>query len=69
MKKVVKRTRLKRWVRVTLKVLLVLALGGLFYLLANIGASRYNDMYEACDNAKGYTCSYYEARQYAIRGE
>lgn len=69
MKKVVKKTRLKRWVRVTLKVLLVLALGGLFYLLANVGANRYNDMYEECDNAKGYTCSYYEARQYAIRGE
>lgn len=69
MKKIVKRRRLKRWVKVLLKVLLVLAIGGLFYLLFSITADRYNDMYEACDNAKGYTCSYYEARQYAIRGE
>ncbi|MGM9543523.1 MAG: hypothetical protein ACI3T9_00935 [Romboutsia timonensis] len=61
-----KRRRLKSWVKVTLAVLV---LGGLFGILLNIASDRYNSMYEQCDNAKGYTCSYYEARLYSIRGE
>lgn len=64
-----KKRRLKRWVKVTLWGLGVLALGGLFYLFIDTASNTYNDMYEACDNAKGYTCSYYEARQYSIKGE
>lgn len=64
-----KRRRLKKWVKVTLTILLVLLLGGLFYLVLSIGSNNLNDMYEQCDNAKGYTCSYYEARLYSIRGE
>lgn len=64
-----KRRRLKKWVRVTLWSLLVVAMGGLFYIAIDKTNDSYNQMYEACDNAKGYTCSYYEARQFAIRGE
>lgn len=64
-----KRRKLKKWVKVTLASLLVLLLGGLFYLVLSIGSNNLNKMYEECDNAKGYTCSYYEARLYSIRGE
>lgn len=69
MKKVVKRRRLKRWVRVTLKVIVFLVAALLLTLLFMKATNDLNDMYEACDNAKGYTCSYYEARLYSIRGE
>lgn len=69
MKKVVKRRRLKRWVRVTLKVIAFLVAALLLALLFIKANNDLNDMYEACDNAKGYTCSYYEARLYSIRGE
>lgn len=69
MKKVVKRRRLKRWVRVTLKVIAFLVATLLLALLFIKANNDLNDMYEACDNAKGYACSYYEARLYSIRGE
>lgn len=69
MKKTVKRRRLKRWVRVTLKVIVFLVAALLLALLFMKANNDLNDMYEACDNAKGYTCSYYEARLYLIRGE
>lgn len=69
MKKVVKRRRLKRWVRVTLKVIAFLVAALLLALLFIKANNDLNDMYEACDNAKGYTCSYYGARLYSIRGE
>lgn len=69
MKKVVKRRRLKRWIRVTLKVIAFLVATLLLTLLFMKVNNDLNDMYEACDNAKGYTCSYYEARLYSIRGE
>lgn len=69
MKKTVKKRRLKRWVRVTLKVIAFLVAALLLTLLFMKANNDLNDMYEACDNAKGYTCSYYEARLYSIRGE
>ena len=64
-----KRRRLKRWVKVTLNIIGGLTVAIVMALLLKVGANNYNEMYEQCDNAKGYTCSYYEARQFAIRGE
>ena len=61
-----KRRRLRPWVKVTmLTTICGLVLG--FVLVK--GLNGLNDMYEECDNAKGYTCSYYEARLYSIKGE
>lgn len=60
-----KRRRLRKWVKVTLVIVGVFA----FYGIIKVGANNLNNMYEQCDNAKGYTCSYYEARLYSIRGE
>ena len=61
-----KRRRLGPWVKVTLLTII----GGLVlgFVLVK-GLEGLNNMYEECDNAKGYTCSYYEARLYSIRGE
>lgn len=61
-----KRRRLRPWVKVTMLTVVVgLVLG--FVLVE--GLEGLNNMYEECDNAKGYTCSYYEARLYSIKGE
>lgn len=61
-----RRRRLRSWVKVTLAVII----GGVVLgLVLSEGLSRLDEMYEKCDNAKGYTCSYYEARLYSIRGE
>lgn len=61
-----KRLGLKSWVKVTLAVIV---LGGLL----GIGLVHYSksmdEFYRQCDEAKGYTCNYYEARLYSIRGE
>ena len=61
-----KRRRLRPWVKVTLLTII----GGLVlgFVLVK-GLEGLNNMYEECDNAKGYTCSYYEARLYSIKGE
>lgn len=64
-----RRRRLRRWVRVTLKVMGGIAAVALLAVFFKTTADSYNDMYEACDNAKGYTCSYYEARLYMTKGE
>lgn len=63
------KVRLRKWVKVVLNILSVLAVSGIFFLLLGMISNRYNDIYEACDSAKGHMCDYYEARQYAIRGE
>lgn len=55
-----KKLRLKRWV----KVVLVLIIGVICVKAIN---NNMNDMYKQCDNAKGHTCSYYEARNYLNR--
>lgn len=61
-----RRRRLRSWVKVTLAIII----GGVVLgLVLSEGLNRLNEMYEECDNAKGYTCSYYEARLYSIRGE
>lgn len=61
-----KKRRLRSWVKVTLAVIIGGVIMGL--VLAE-GLKGLDEMYEKCDNAKGYTCSYYEARLYSIRGE
>ena len=61
-----RRRRLRPWVKGTMLTVIVgLVLG--FVLVK--GLEGLNNMYEECDNAKGYTCSYYEARLYSIKGE
>lgn len=64
-----KKRRLKKWIKVVLYIISALLVGGLFYLIISVGSNDINKMYEECDNEKGYTCSYYEARLYSIRGE
>lgn len=57
--------RVKPWVYFVAGILVTL----LMVMAVKIGAERYGEMYRACDQAKGHTCSYYEARNFSIRGE
>ena len=38
-------------------------------LLSVYAFKNFNDVADKCDAEKGYMCSTYEVRQYAIRGE
>lgn len=60
-----KKLKLKRWVKVVIGIIVVFMLGISIKKVVDIN----NDMLTKCDNAKGYTCSYYEARLYAARGK
>ena len=60
-----KKLKLRKWVKVVISIFIIILIG--------IGTKkiidRSNEILNNCDNAKGYTCSYYEARIYATRGE
>lgn len=48
--------------------------GGLIFLigciyLIHIGIQKIDKIGKECDEARGYTCSYYDIRQYSIKGE
>lgn len=55
--------RLKRFWKVILTILIVLALG----LLLKQGLDKYNYYGQKCDSELGYTCNYYQIRQVIIK--
>lgn len=60
----IKKRRLKRWVRIVIGVLITLIfLGILAYFIVG-GINKFNELAKACDLEKGYTCSYYEINNY-----
>lgn len=64
-----KRRRLKKWVKELLYSLLAI---GCLIILGIVFAKSMNDFEEKakrCDEARGYTCTYYDVRQYLIKGE
>lgn len=64
-----KRMKLKKWAKVTIAIIVFIIAG---YLLAHFILDSMNDFEEAakkCDKDRGYTCSYYEVRQYIIYGD
>lgn len=58
--------RLKKWVRYTLYTLLIIALGFIFALILKSGVDNFDRIAQECDKDRGYTCSYYEVRQYSL---
>lgn len=60
-----KKLKLKKWVKIIISIVIIVLIG----IAMKKVVDKNNDMLNECDNAKGYTCSYYEARLYAIRGE
>ena len=57
--------RLRPWVYFALGMMVAI----LMMVAVKVIVSSYDKMYQACDEAKGYTCSYYEARNFLIHGE
>lgn len=64
-----KRIKLRKWARVTIAIILFIIAS---YLLAHFildSMNEFEDVAKKCDEAKGYTCSYYDVRQYIIHGD
>ena len=52
------------------KIIVGICIGLLMILMLFKGISkRYDDLYKQCDESRGYTCSYYDMRQFSIKGE
>ena len=60
----IKKRRLKRWVRVTIGVLITLIFFGILTYFIVGGINNFNELARECDSDRGYTCSYYEINQY-----
>lgn len=59
-----KKIKLRMWVKVVLIILIFVLI---VLSIKNI-VKDYNEKAKNCDAARGYTCSYYDIRQFAIRG-
>lgn len=56
----IKKRRLKRWVRIEIGVIITLIFLGILTYFIVEGINRFNELAKACDLDRGYTCSYYE---------
>lgn len=61
-----KKRKLKTWVKITLLVLLSTILSLILCLLIKKGVNDFEELARQCDQERGYTCSYYEVRQYSL---
>lgn len=63
-----KRTKrkLKKWVKNTLVIIAMIIVGIIISLIVKTGMNDFDELACQCDEVKGYTCSYYEVRQYGL---
>lgn len=61
-----KKLKLKYWVKVTLIVALTIIIGLILGLIIKKGVDDFEELARQCDQDRGYTCSYYEIRQYSL---
>lgn len=61
-----KKRKLKTWVRVTLTILLTIIIGLILGLIFKKGVADFEELARQCDQDRGYTCSYYDVRQYSL---
>lgn len=61
-----KRYRLKKWVKVTLTIIEVIVLGLILGISLTKGANDFEELARQCDQDRGYTCTYYDIRQYSL---
>lgn len=61
-----KKYRLKRWVKVTLNILCTISVFIILALLVKKGVNDFEDLAKQCDKEYGYTCTYYDIRQYSL---
>lgn len=58
--------KLKTWVKVTLTILLTISIGLILGLIIKKGTDDFEELARQCDQDRGYTCSYYDVRQYSL---
>ena len=61
-----KKIRLKKWFKYTLGALVTISITIVLTMIFKQEMKLLNDMAHQCDAEKGYTCSYYEIRQYSL---
>lgn len=61
-----KKRKFKTWVKVTLTILLTITIGLILGLILKKGVDDFEELARQCDQDRGYTCSYYEVRQYSL---
>ncbi len=66
MKRTKTKRRLRKWVKVTLHILLIIIIGLILGLIFKKGIDDFDDLARKCDQDRGYTCSYYDVRQYSL---
>lgn len=62
----VRKRRLKKWVKYCLNIALLISIAIIFAILVHSQLNNYSKVARQCDREKGYTCSYYEIRQYSL---
>lgn len=58
--------RLKKWVKVVLYILLTISIGLILGFVLKKGLNDFEELARQCDQDRGYTCSYYDVRQYSL---
>ena len=58
--------KLKKWVKVTLNILLTILIGLILGFILKKGIDDFDERAKQCDLDRGYTCSYYDVRQYSL---
>ncbi len=61
-----KKRKLKTWVKITLIIILTITFGLILGLIITKGINNFKELARQCDQDRGYTCSYYEIRQYSL---
>lgn len=63
-----KKLRFKKWVKVTIIIATIAIVGFILAHFIMVKLSNYEEYEKKCSVEKGYSCSYYEIRDYMIRG-
>lgn len=61
-----KKLKLRKWVKITLTIFIAVLTIQILSSAIKSMADRYDELYKECDESRGYTCSYYDMRQYSI---
>ncbi len=61
-----RKRRLRKWFKYTLGVLVTIFITIVLTMIFKQEMKSFSDIAQQCDLEKGYTCSYYEIRQYSL---
>lgn len=61
-----KKLRLRKGVKFTLNILLTIIIVLILALVIKKGLNDFDELARQCDLDRGYTCSYYDIRQYSL---